>query len=140
MVNVIAAALAVVDEDHVPDQRHDVGFGNRAMRQVDFVRQVQTLIELVTPNPFQVIAALVKQLTLQIVPRIVQRFRVAGTHPMIEFNQSDFGSRQLFLMLAADGFPIRLVLERTFNIRMGFIGIHISKQLADFIVFAGFDG
>ena len=134
MVNVIAAAFAVVDEDHVPDQRHNVSFGNGAMRQVDFVRQVQTLIEFVTSDSLQVITALVKQLTLQIFARIVQSRRVAGSHPPIKFNQRDFGNRLLLLHI-----PFRLVLDRAFNIWMGLIGIDISKQLADLIVLASLD-
>ena len=55
--------------------------------------QVQLLVELVAPDPLQVVVALVEELLFQEFAGIIQRGRVARAHALEELEQRRFGDR-----------------------------------------------
>ena len=65
------------------------------MREGHMIAQIQLLVELVTPDPFQVIAALIKKLVIEIFPGILQSWRITRSHAAVELDQSFFCDQAL---------------------------------------------
>ena len=132
VINIIFCASAVVDEDHLLNQFDDIRLGDRPVGQVDRVAMPETLIQLVSSHALQVVAALVKELTLKVFLRVVQRRRIARAHPAIELNQRDLSQGLLLLDI-----PNRFVLEAALDVAVRLAAVDFGKESKDFFILAG---
>ncbi len=107
MIDIVAPCPPIVDHDHALDQVDDVELGHRAHAAGDRVFGVQALIQLVTPDPFEVIAALVEKLADEILTGVVERRRITGAHALEELDQRGLGDGLIALQL-----PLGFVLDR----------------------------
>ena len=85
MVNIITALVAVVDLDHTAHNAHNIRFCDRAVVNRDVL--VEFLVQFIPPDPFKVVAALVKQLFFQECLGILQCGWVTGAQAFEELNQ-----------------------------------------------------
>ncbi len=72
VVDVIRLLHAVVDQDQSLDEAVDIPPSHLPMFEGNGVTQLELLVELVAPHPFQVVTARVEQLLVEILAGIVQ--------------------------------------------------------------------
>ncbi len=127
MINIIGIRSAIVDHDHAPQQVDDIPLGDHAMGHRHMLIQVQLLIELVTPNFFQVIMALIKELLFEELLGVIECSRVAGAHAFEELKQCCLGNT-----LVMGQIPFRLLKQRGGDEHAVRVVVHTTEQLHQF--------
>ena len=135
VIHIIGLFQAVVDGNHPPDDAHQIPLGDGPMAQRHNAVQVQLLVHLIATHLLEVVIALVKELLLHELPRILQRGRVARAHSLEELDQSRLGDSQPIAQI-----PLRLLTHGSGDEHPIRVVIHILKQGQNLFIRAGFDG